>query len=273
MGEMKKCSNNGCYNPSECRHGKCKDHCHKHEELSYNSRYYPYTDEKHMGVEIEVEFDNYENKKRAIPLQAHGDGSLGQYGAEFKILTPSRRIARKCASVLQDLWIRRAKITRRCGIHVHIDIRKISYTRRAEVLKWLQATQDYWFTLVPASRRNNTYVAKIGTGANPHYIWAHTTPYDTIEIRLHPATLNPFKLAGWLSAMVHLQNKIYDESFKFETAPAEENAASVLFWQVYTDAPKEAKEYLKTRAAANGVIRDYAFDPMPETHEGVEQAF
>ena len=257
----KKCKAEGCYEPADCSHGYCHAHCDKtHAMGSYANRAYPRTNEPHIGVEIEVEFANQQDLKRALPLNAQGDGSL-QMGAEYKVLAKSNQICDKAAEVLEDLWSRRAKVTQRCGLHVHMDARNVPNSQLVPLFKWFRRTEAIWFGLVPPSRRNNTYIHKLddlsynGGIPSQHYDWVHKTHYSTIEVRLHGGTLNPHKLIGWLQVLIHLQKKFMDPAFRFNV-DCDPWAA---FWEVFVDAPSEAVEYLNTRIAKNGRVPDYAY--------------
>lgn len=257
-----KCQREGCYEPADCKHGFCKDHCHRHEIGSYSSRSYPRTSDLHVGVEIEVNYPCAETFRRGVGIDCHRDGSLGSYGAEYKLLAKSTRIVQEATELVQELWKRRARVDRKCGVHVHLDVRQLSRVRVDELLRWLRETQEVWFGLVPPSRRNNHYIKRIEANEylNGHYTWANPTSYDTVEIRLHGGTLNPYKLAGWLTAMIHVQAKANDASYAFpSTGDAEAD-----FWAVFADCPAAGKEYLATRKANGGVIRDNAYGHIEE---------
>ncbi len=255
-----KCQSEGCYEPADCKHGFCKDHCHRHEIGSYGSRKYPRTAEPHIGVEIEVKYADTVNFRRGVGIDCHRDGSLGDYGAEYKVLAKSGAVVAEAAELVETLWKRRARVDRKCGMHVHLDVRQLTDSRREELMTWLWKTQDAWFDLMPPSRRTNHYVAKLNGPDGSHYSWANRSPYNTVEIRLHGGTLNPHKVAGWLTAMVYLQAKANDAGFTFpSTGDAEAD-----FWAVFADCPQAGKEYLATRKANGGVIRDHAYGHIEE---------
>lgn len=261
----KKCKLAGCYEPADCQHGFCGKHCQKNHPMhKHTRRTYPKTSAPHIGVEIEVEFPSGLDCRRAIPLHAHQDGSLPDHSAEFKVLAPATKIYKKAATLANELWARRAKATRRCGLHIHVDCRNVSRKSKEGLYQWARATQDYWFSLMPPSRRENQYVLKLSADySTHHYLWLHETNYDTMEVRLHPGTINPHKLEGWISAMIHLQNKLRDPAYVFPTRNENESDRS-LFWRVFHDCPKAGKEYLETRERGNGIITDYAYNPVEE---------
>lgn len=256
-----KCKSEGCYEPADCSHGFCSNHCHRHEIGAYASRKYPRTSDLHIGVEIEVNYPCSDTFRRGVGIECHRDGSLGNYGAEYKLLAKATNIVQEASELVQELWKRRARVDRKCGIHVHLDARQLSDARRMELMTWLKATQEVWFGMMPPSRRSSHYVQRIDDPRYAtHYTWANVTSYNTVEIRLHGGTLNPYKVAGWLTAMIHIQAKANDASYVFpSTGDAEAD-----FWAFFADCPVSGKEYLATRKANGGVIRDRAYNHVEE---------
>ena len=258
-----KCKHEGCYEPADCKHGFCHNHCHRHSVGEYNARRMPRTDKVHIGVEIEVQYARPEDFRRGVGIECHRDGSLGSYGAEYKLLATADRVVGEACELVEQLWKRRARVNRQCGLHVHLDARQIGSERRAEWQDWAKRTQDVWFSLVPPSRRSNGYIRRLnGDEYNDesHYAWFHFSSYNTCEVRLHGGTLNPHKVAGWLVALVHLRAKAGDAAYAFpSTGDAEAD-----FWAVFEDCPQVGKEYLATRKANGGVIRDSAYGTIEE---------
>lgn len=252
-----KCKHEGCYEPCDCKHGFCHTHCtHTHRIGSYSSRSYPMSNVPHVGVELEVVYGTERDYKRGVTIDCHQDGSLGSLGAEYKLLAKSTEAPQAAAELAEELWKRRANVNRQCGLHVHLDTRQINQERISKMLDWFQATQDVWYSLVPPSRRNNHYACRMETyNRSSHTTWAHTTSYNTVEIRIHAGTLNPFKLIGWLTALIHVQNKANDAAYVFpNTGDATED-----FWTLFDDCPTEGKEYLRARINAGGQLRDTAY--------------
>lgn len=277
----KKCKKAGCYEPADCRHGYCASHCNKgHKLLNYSARQHPRTNEPHIGVEIEAEFATTKDRDRALPLKGHHDGSLKcDCSAEFKVLAPVKKIVQKAATVAEEVWLRRGRISKACGLHVHLDVRLLRPTRGAgrarirEFLAWAKVTEEIWFSLVPPSRRD------VGDAACPrretgtpgyfcrklppnlmtsHFTWLNSTGYYTVEIRLHGGTLNPYKIRGWITALIHLQEKMHDLTYTFPTKGTPEEK----FWAVFAGCPEEGKEYLESRRNHNGVVPDYAYESL-----------
>lgn len=257
-----KCKKEGCYEPADCSHGYCGQHCsYNHSTHDYHWRRKPRCPRPHVGLEVEVEFDCSRDRKRAISLPgASYDGSLSDCSAEFKLLSKENRAITNGKKLLAELWVRRARVSGRCGLHVHLDARMVSHDRRLEVMGWLMRTQEVWYSMIPARRRESSFVRRIKTPSNcEHYVWAHFTAYRTLEVRLHPGTINPHKLEGWLSAMIHLANWMRGDKPFPSTGDAAQD-----FWALFADAPREAQEYLHTRMDAQGVVRDYAYESREE---------
>lgn len=256
-----KCQHEGCYEPADCKHGLCYKHCQRHSIGRYSDRRYPRNDRPHVGVEIEVVYDSAEHFRRGVGIDCHQDGSLGSYGAEYKVLAESTKVVAQASELVETLWKRRAKVDRRCGLHVHLDTRQLGPVRIEEMLDWAQRTQDEWFSMMPPSRRANGYAGRISEhNRDQHTTWMHRTAYRTVEVRIHGGTLNPHKMAGWLTALVHLQNKANDAAYAFPDT----GDAAADFWAVFADSPATGKEYLATRKACGGVIRDEAYAHLEE---------
>ncbi len=258
-----KCKRDGCYEPRDLG-GFCIKHAARKPRLGkYASRKYPTSNAAHVGVEVEVEFAREDHRCRAICAgKAHTDGSLS-LGAEFKLLYPAHAkegVIKYTKRLVNELWLRRAKITQRCGLHVHLDMRGVNASRRTQLLAWMRHTQTVWFGLVPPTRRNNSFVKKLDDHATSHYSWFNYTSYNTAEIRIHGGTLNPYKIEGWLTALIYLMDKARDENYTFPlTGSAEQD-----FWALFNDCPQLGKEYLMARHTNNGILRDEAFQPMEE---------
>jgi hypothetical protein len=68
--------------------------------------------------------------------------------------------------------------------------------------------QDEVFEMMPRSRQDNIYCRKISNYHNLtyHYSWASlSSKYETLEVRIHGATLNPWKVKGWINTIIQLR--------------------------------------------------------------------
>lgn len=124
-----------------------------------------------------------------------------------------------------------------CGTHVHLDASDLDVDQRMTMVHWWVALESLMMSLVHNSRRANCYCPSINglvfgdlyrenTGSEfrsrwngvreqffnqRRYLWvlqaigrtsiAPYTAYDTIEIRLHHATLNYTRIKHWMRLM------------------------------------------------------------------------
>ena len=218
-----------------------------------------------MGVEIEC----YPLESRALLLSAseysgHHDASISNLdGVEFKLCHPEKTMLVKGPAFVEKIRPI-ASIDNKCGLHVHLDRRKDKAKQGSiEAMKFFKATETYWSSLVPSSRKPgaNHYVTQIvptriatHLGRHGHYEWANITHEDTLEVRIHPATLNPFKMKGWLCAM----GAILRHMQTGEPFPAVKEALNVrsqmeAVFEVVTN--PIAQHYLNARFNAGGHLR------------------
>jgi hypothetical protein len=204
-----KCKKSGCFAEACCRDGHCADHTSaERPKRNHSATIAPRTREPHIGVEIECIARNDKSHKamlaqRSLPCS---DGSLGDHGCEYKLCAPGDKVIRKAALLVSHIRHAGAFVDSRCGLHVHLDCRYADRTRIMSVCDWLRGQQNWLFSLMPKSRRNNNFCCRsINEG---HYSWCNLTSKRTVEIRLHGGTLNPHKMAGWLSAMKCILEKL-----------------------------------------------------------------
>ena len=256
---MAKCKERLCYADSDCRHGLCGKHCRNHSVQGYHSvRSTPRNGEPHLGVEIEVEFATAAHIQRVCGIPVEEDGSL-ENGIEAKLCGPWPRILTRTNTLLAYLQKRGARISQRCGLHVHLDTRHAHYERVRELLTMARATNPDWMRLVPPSRRCQHergresascrhYVTPVLYGED-RYEWLNRRR-TTLECRLHPGTLNAHKMTGWLTAMNWLLVRLHDHE-----RPIPQTFAAL--WQ---DAPVVARDYIQARLDSGGVLSDNALD-------------
>lgn len=204
-----KCKNTGCFNEACCRDGHCAEHTSaERQKRGHNASVAPRTREPHIGVEIECIARNGRAHKamlaqRSLPC---ADGSLGDFGCEYKLCAPADKVVRKASLLVSHVRHAGAYVDSRCGLHVHLDCRYAERARIMAVCDWLKTQQAWLFCLMPKSRRQNSFCTR--TINDGHYSWCNLTSKRTIEIRLHGGTLNPHKMAGWLSAMRCILDKL-----------------------------------------------------------------
>jgi hypothetical protein len=114
-----------------------------------------------------------------------------------------------------------ATVNASCGFHVHLDMRDSTIDQRQNLMAYWQAFEPLFFAMVPESRRGRSWCkpcAGIGTCAweSDRYRALNIAAfekYSSFECRLHQATLNFDKIAGW----IHLLLAFFDG---FENVPA-----------------------------------------------------
>lgn len=187
---------------------------------------------------IELEFDNvYENKSSWKQV---GDGSLSSSGGEF--LSGPLRGEDGINNVNTNVKKIKGNIRRNCGFHLHIDMTSEEMSNVKNVVMTAIGMEDYIFSLVSKSRRDNRYCMKLkdrlsdlinsnldnwtyyeGYNKNitadkyndKRYEWINSHSYfyrGTLEIRVHQGTGNPEKVLRW----AELWLKIADWAIKQE---------------------------------------------------------
>lgn len=258
-----KCKCKGCFSDATCRDGMCGKHttAERHKR-NYSARNRPRTTAPHIGVEVECIASDYV-VHRALLSQTSTpchDGSLGAFGCEYKLCAPATHIVRKAARLVSHVREAGGSVDKRCGLHVHIDCRNVSTTRQLQVCDWLALQEEWMFSLMPKSRRDNVYCQR--TINEGHYSWVNRTSQKTIEVRLHGGTLNPHKVSGWLSAMICISDWLRcDKTLptpKFSMVPRYGETAYYAdpTWLAEAYPLELASEYLLARQNAKGHL-DY----------------
>lgn len=115
----------------------------------------------------------------------------------------------------------RWQVSRACGYHLHIDMRRTTDAERVAVLSGYAATREFWGALVPETRRSNHYCGidqcltnpadllgaswdRIASRCGSRYAWLNVasaySSHRTFEVRLHTGTLNRDKIVNWVRA-------------------------------------------------------------------------
>lgn len=280
---MRKCYSLGCFNPALPSRPWCVLHSPPKGIRDYHSRWYPRLhDVWYVGIELECHFSTPIAKRAGPHLgMATYDGSLGADGMEFKLCRRARDIVPEAVRLAKRIAAYGGSVDRRCGFHVHLDCRDVRRDDVQALFAWFRATEEIWLACIPPRRRRSDYVQRLGEDICGHYQWANWTSYQTVEIRLHPGTLNPYKIAAWLRLLIHLWLKMYlrelDDGWRLSRVQAMEAAlaqwppslplpssyerlvhseAWKMFWYVLFDAPPLAVEYLQTRLSHGGILSE-----------------
>lgn len=184
---------------------------------------------RYFGVELEI--GDSRHVSGVYDISSFGCKEDGSSGVYRELYSPPMMgntgfdmIDTTCVFALKNKW----HINKGCGYHIHIDLRKsVNYLDDInKIVLGYYLTEDYWFMMVPSSRRSNQYCRTLreyyrfenlckamhkpllkGTFEQSNrYLWASCNSYykhKTFEIRLHPGTTHPVKVKNWLR--VHLR--------------------------------------------------------------------
>jgi len=179
----------------------------------------PMTDETHVGIEIEffLTEDSIRafktelvSSKYAKMLALGQDGSLsstwsGYLGRELRICSPASKLNEVLTFVSDRIRAYDGKVNSSCGLHVHLDARKVTGYLPETMYKNLLTCQAQLYKLVPASRRKNKYCTRSKVtdygrtksrykAINSRSVWK----YQTLEVRLHSGTIEAEKIEAWV---------------------------------------------------------------------------
>jgi hypothetical protein len=151
------------------------------------------------GRAVSVEIECYGTPVATLPdTKVGGDGSLNAGGVEVRIT--GERQADKL--VLPDVdCIKGCRVDTACGLHVHIDVRDLTYTQAQDVYLNLAKLQRHLKLLCPESRMNNRYCRwrkNHNTGNRYAAInFVAFCKYQTIEFRCQGGSTEPEKIHFW----------------------------------------------------------------------------
>lgn len=222
-----------------------------------------------MGVEIEC-FNNDDVRKVTHVAQfVCRDGSLPSNGGEIKLCSPESRIEDLASDTVQRSLMVGNKVNKQCGLHVHMKINKIAKERELTRSRYFVSTetakaiydvfrpmQEYFFDIMPESRKNNRYCKKLSSLESlcSHYSWISISEkYPTIEIRLHPGTMNPWKVKGWVNVCKQL--RLHFDNYVNNTEPS-----NVLNVKDILDQNSIGYKYLQARENGKGVLKSFGFE-------------
>lgn len=140
------------------------------------------------------------------------DGSIkpdeGYIGIEFTVMCSREdnfSNLRKLCAFLEESG---AKVNKSCGLHVHLDQRNRSESEIRRAFKNLTNCVTALSTIVPESRRNNSYCRLQGSMTNRYSAINGTAlkKYNTIEVRLHSSTIDINKIINWIDLLSLIEN-------------------------------------------------------------------
>jgi hypothetical protein len=179
----------------------------------------PMSEEAHVGIEIEFFLpDEYlklfqgelVSSKYAKMLALGSDASLtstwsGYLGKELRICAPASKLHEVLTFVSDKIRAYDGRVNASCGLHVHLDARKVTGYLPETMYKNLLTCQAQLYKLVPSSRRKNKYCTRSKVtdygytrsrykAINSRAVWK----YQTLEVRLHSGTIEAEKIEAWV---------------------------------------------------------------------------
>lgn len=202
------------------------------------------------------------------------DGSLGNYSRGAEFVSPPLRGEegfRQVRIVCETLTRIGAKITTRCGLHVHVGVGSEPPTFFKNLIGLYHSAQSAINSLMPQSRRNNVFARPIRINRNAMQAAADVRSiteaigqvptatrdqtrycvlnlksyfaYGTVEFRQHGGTVDPVKVSNWIRLCLKM----------VLTARAEEKTVATVDELLDAVAADDAeKQYFKGRASYFG---------------------
>lgn len=270
LPQLKMCQAAGCTNIATGIGSKrCFEHDTHRAMKAYSSAPKPpkHAKSNYVGVELECFHPSTFYKVTHVARYVCRDGSLPANGGEIKLCSQEKKIENDAADVAQRAALVGNKTNKKCGFHIHLSLpawrRQDSLTvtnGMTNLANLFIKLQDQIFELMPPSRRDNMYCRKINNYHNltNHYSWASlSSKYDTLEIRVHGATLNPWKVKGWISAVTQL-HPIILAAIKDSTEWHESYKKLESVFQVL-DPNTIGYKYLQARKNSNGTLTTFGF--------------
>jgi hypothetical protein len=252
----------------------------------------PMTKERHIGVEIEASIprDNLESLNKALintgmaQYMAMGtDGSVtaneDYQGSELRLCAPMSKIKEVITAACETLIKFGAVVDKTCGLHVHLDARKVLGVDAEKMFINLVRQQKPLYLTQPSSRRGNTYskwTSRHDWEVDDRYKSINPTSfskYNTIEVRLHSGTIIANKIHHWIDLISAIA---YGPALKSSFAKVETLLNALEF-------NGEIREYFLARAekfkdapspVTSNVNRDYSNyqrEHANEDHENEEE--
>lgn len=272
LPRLKMCKS--CSNLAIAWDGHCLQHTRASRQTrSYSDRPMPTPSMKNpFGMELEC-IGNRTGNVNVVSKYPCSDASLDSGGVEIKVVADVRKIGDKAADIAQRARIAGGTVTERCGFHVHMSrpveyvtirgVQMYSHIGAAEadrLYPYLEGMQSTFFDMVPPKRRANSYCRSIHRSADmfEHYSWISISQrVPTIELRIHPGTLNPWKVKAWAEVCVGLQEILHSVLRGQPTEKAElaRSGQLVRTFEVGT----LARKYIDARLQAKGNLQKFGF--------------
>jgi hypothetical protein len=182
------------------------------------------------------------------------------------------KIANVAADTAQRAALAGAKVNSACGFHVHMGLpaavsrgslqrhdiyEPVHYTRN-RLYKFAKHFEEYFFDIVPRSRKGNIYCERLQDVNSMlcHHAWfsvSYSVP--TVELRIHGGTVNPWKVKGWVEVCIRMRQMINAAILNEE---GWDNLPSRKFVD-YLEPGTLGSKYLLARECAGGKLVDFGF--------------
>jgi hypothetical protein len=186
-------------------------------KIALGSKKTPTTSDRHIGVEIECFMPENVDFAAFLPFREWVD--IGQdasihapdqmQGVEVRMLATEQNYAGRISAICEVLRKIGAEVNASCGLHVHLDMRNLDKTEIKKRFANLVSYQDWLFSLVPPSRRDNHYCRRTEHADPDHLVDRYQAinpcaiaEHQTIEVRLHSGTTNADKIIHWISLLL-----------------------------------------------------------------------
>lgn len=162
------------------------------------------------------------------------------FGVEIAVLTTDFKNLEKLCALLKSLG---AQINASCGLHVHLDARKMVDDKNqlsATSLANLNNSQLVLFRMLPKSRSTSSFCKK-GYSYSNRYSAINLTSlskFNTVEIRMHSGTIDFTKIVNWAMIL---------RSIFFHDVKSETEFTSVTELCKFFGLDKDLKKYMLSR--------------------------
>ena len=270
LPQLKMCQADGCTSIATGVGSKyCFCHDKQRDLKSYSSAPKPpkRSVSPYVGVELECYHPNNIYKLTHVSSYVCRDGSLPANGGEIKLCALEKKIEDAAADVAQRAALIGNKVNKKCGLHVHVSLsgwRRIDAAILSNGILNLTSLflkiQDELFSIMSPSRRDNMYCREIShyNHLHSHYSWASlSSKYDTLEVRIHGSTLNPWKVKGWINTITQLR-PVMVAAIKDSTEWHELYKTKTSIFD-FLKSGTIGEKYLQARKASCGVLTTFGF--------------
>jgi hypothetical protein len=165
-----------------------------------------YAYKRALGVEIEGTSPlSRAALEEALPYWSNvvNDGSIrtihqNHAPAEIRMLLNRATFDQRLSTICNRLTALGFVTNKSCGLHVHMDSRHVPFNERKKIQKNMTAWLKLLVELVPESRRDNHYCRLDTKSGRYCAVSIETGGKNTIEVRLHSASIDQNKITMWV---------------------------------------------------------------------------